>query len=532
MERTKNDVLFSTTQLYLDKLDIANPPDADIIEAQLLELIRFEFELENAVKPRGRHWRIPTELENFMIAEIILRLNHVRRLLWAGTEQDNNYDLVMYQPNGDHVGVYTKDPVLVKNLIRCYNRQISDRAINEVLSILCDRAILCRMADDSDLIAVNNGIFNYTTKQLQPFSPDHVFVSKSGVDYNPLAVSPVIHNELDKTRWDVESWVASLSDDKEIRELLWQVIGAIIRPNISWNRVVCFYSEQGNNGKGTLCALMRNLCGESSCSSIPFADFAREFMLEQLTHISAIITDENDTNDFTKVAASLKAVITADYLTINRKFQKPITIRFRGVMVQCINDLPKFGDRSDSLYRRFLLVPFTKCFTGVERKYIKNDYLNRQDVLEYVLFKVLHMDYNEFSEPEACLKLMAEYKEFNDPIRQFLGETLDALVWDLVPYPFLYDLYVAWCKRNNPSGSVTKKGQVIKQIKQVLKNDENWSIDIETAISVNAHMNKAEPLIGEYNLTHWTNKDYKGNDNSKIGMPSNLATTYRGMKRR
>ena len=51
-------------------------------------------------------------------------------------------------------------------------------------------------------------------------------------------------------------------------------------------------------------------------------------------------------------------------------------------MVQCLSHCIK--DRSDSFYRIQSFVPFVKSFTGAERKYIKNDYLERKEVLEYV----------------------------------------------------------------------------------------------------------------------------------------------------
>ena len=59
-------------------------------------------------------------------------------------------------------------------------------------------------------------------------------------------------------------------------------------------------------------------------------------------------------------------------------------------MVQCVNEMPRTKDKSESFYRRQIFIPFTKCYTGIERKYIKNDYLNRKDVLEYVLYKILN----------------------------------------------------------------------------------------------------------------------------------------------
>ena len=530
MDKTINAVLRETTLNYLSGLSIITPPSAETVEAELLDRIRTEFDIENSVKEKDRRWRIPKELSNITIARIILKLCYVRRLLWSGDAQDGNYDLVIYQNDGSQQGIYAKDPVIIKSLIRQYNDNISNQGVSEVLSILMEQAPCCSLTTDPDLIAVNNGIFNYKTKSLLPFSPDYVFTSKSAVNYNPMARNPVLCNTEDGTTWDVESWINDLSDDVGVPELLWQTIGAIIRPNVAWDRVVCFYSEQGNNGKGTLCALMRNLCGSSSHASIPFSSFAHEFMLEQLTHISAVIVDENDVNDFTRVAAALKAVITGDYLTINRKHQKAITIQFKGLMVQCINDLPKFGDRSDSLYRRFLLVPFNKCFTGQERKYIKDDYLNRQDVLEYVLFKVLNSDYNLFSEPDVCKNLKDEYKIHNDPIRQFLGDVLDELTWDLVPYQFLYDLYKAWHGRNNPSGSVLGKQTFIKQVRQILLNDAKWNA-LDVPIKVRSHMSSAELLIVKYDLKDWMNNNYKGNDPMLLSQPSNLSSTYRGLNR-
>lgn len=69
-----------------------------------------------------------------------------------------------------------------------------------------------------------------------------------------------------------------------------------------------------------------------------------------------------------------------------------LSFRFRGFMVQCINELPRMKDKSDSFYRRQLFVPFNKSFTGIAREYIKDDYVRRKDVLEYVLHKVLKLD--------------------------------------------------------------------------------------------------------------------------------------------
>src|SRR5699024_12115213 len=115
-----------------------------------------------------------------------------------------------------------------------------------------------------------------------------------------------------------ESWMKELSDDSEIVNLLWEILGAIIRPLVPWNKSAWFYSEKGNNGKGTLCELMRQLCGSGSYASIPLADMGKDFMLEPLTRASAIIVDENDVGTYIDKAANLKAIITNDVIQINK----------------------------------------------------------------------------------------------------------------------------------------------------------------------------------------------------------------------
>ena len=117
---------------------------------------------------------------------------------------------------------------------------------------------------------------------------------------------------------------------------------------------------------------MRNLCGEGSYKSIKLEEMGKEFLLEPLVGASAIIVDENDVGIYIDKAANLKAIVTSDVIQINRKFKQPISFRFRGFMVQCLNEMPRVKDKSDSFFRRQLFIPFTKCFTGAERRYIKH----------------------------------------------------------------------------------------------------------------------------------------------------------------
>lgn len=149
-------------------------------------------------------------------------------------------------------------------------------------------------------------------------------------------------------------------------------------------------------------------------------------------------------------AANLKTLVTHDVLPLNRKFKSQIAYQFFGFMIQCLNEFRRITDKSESLYRRFCFVPFNKSFTGQEKRYIKNDFIARDEVLQYVVRRVLELtpDYYELANPQACQVVMAEFKETNDPIRAFWNEFRDHFAWGILPGEFLYDLYRAWFAQN------------------------------------------------------------------------------------
>ena len=544
MAKTLNEIIRTCTDEYVSQIDVDDPPTPVTAESELVSKVSDMCRAENNIafqiasanaqgaKVSIDKLRAPSKLCASQIAALMLKIYHIVRIKCGGVNSDPSYDLLaIYQTDGDEEGIYTTDEAVFKRLAKQYNYSISSKELADVMEMIGLDAPRVSRTMDRDLIAVNNGIFNYETKELLPFSPDYVFLAKSRVDYIPTAHNVIIHNDDDGTDWDVESWMNELSDDPEIVELLWQILSAIIRPHVRWNKSAWFYSNTGNNGKGTLCELMRSLCGDGSYAAIPLSDFSKDFALEPLTRATAIIVDENDVGGFIDKAANLKAVITNDVIPINRKFKTPISYQFYGFMVQCLNEFPRIRDKSDSFYRRQLFIPFDKCFTGRERKYIKNDYLHRSEVLEYVMYKVLNMNFYTLSEPVSCRNALEEYKDYNDPVRQFLDDMLPELKWDLAPFSFMYDLYKAWFRKNSPNGSLQGKNTFIMDVTNLLQNYPDWTcIGRQTAIRPGHMMDAPEPLIAEYNLEDWKNPNYTGGDINRICTPQ-LKATYNGIRR-
>lgn len=520
-------------------------PDPEDIANSVVYAINNEIALTNACREKGEKLKPVDRMENAQIADCLIKLHHVCVIsLTEGLDEDKSRVLGIYISEDEPKrGLYDISPDAINSLCKRYFYSIKKSDIEEIKSTLMYHAPRVNLCMDPDLIPVNNGIYNYKTQSLIGFDPKFVFTSKCQVDYNAAAKNPLITNS-DGTEWDVESWIQSLTDNlpdgKEVAELIWEILGAMVRHHVPWNKAAFLVSPKGNNGKGTLCELMRSLLGPGAYANIPISNFGKEFLLEPLTHVNAIITDENDVGTYVDSVGNLKAIITGDLIQLNRKYKSPITFRFQGFMVQCLNDYPSFRDKTNSLYRRQLFIPMTKCFTGVERKYIKTDYVHRKDVLEYVLLRVLKMQYYELSEPESCKLKLLEAKEMNDPVLQFMNDVMHELTWDLVPYTFLYDLFCAWYKRNVPGKSPQARKTFVPTLKGYLDPESSlfpeWGLyqdggGGDMSVRSKGRMDISEPLILEYDLEDWKNPTYKGNNPNRMCIPC-TKPSYRGIIRK
>ena len=510
---TLNGLMVGVTEAYLRGLDRDNPPPPDQIERELLARVNFAYAAENAKRQGPNKIPLLRTLTLSQVGDILIHVHGVVRLAPGGdANTDRDSDLLGYycpDPDDDNYGLHLTALDDILELARAYHRDLSAAQTASLLAYLRQMTRRVKVQMDRDLIPLRNGVFQYRTKELLPFSPDLVFLAKAAVDWDADAENPVIEMD-DGELWDVESWMADLTEDPEIAQSLWEITGALLRPYVRWNKAAFPYSTRGNNGKGTVVQMWRCLLGPSRTASIPIAALQKDFALEQLTRAMAILVDENPVGTYIDDAANFKTIVTNDVLMINRKNKQMISYKFWGFMVQCLNEFPMMRDKSESLYRRQLFIPFTKCFTGRERTEIKDDYLQRPEVLRYVAKKVLldMDDYYELSEPTASKVLLDEYKLANDPVRAFWDEHKDELTNDFLPGALLVALFKGWSQRRSGDGRgyATTPTKLQRAVEQLAAETGEWvrpSSDPQHQERVSGRLDRHEPLVALYGLEEW-----------------------------
>lgn len=485
-----------------------------------------DVELYNATVVGRLRRKVPESL-NF--DEVSLILAYV--LPWRSIEMATGISLLgVYEYSGDRQGLYTVNTKEQQKIVDFISRTFKTKQIDDVLDKIGRMVPTIKQTSDPNLIIVNNGIYNKTTKELTEFSPDYVYIAKIATNYNPLATLPVITNP-DNTKWDVDSWIKDLAVDDDTNTLLWQVIADFIQAGLTRNKSIWFYSQQGNNGKGTFGQLLKTLVGRNNYASLSVEQFSHEFYKSKMIGVVGVIGDENNADKYIDSVPDFKAAVSGDDVMINRKHEEPINYQFKGSIIQMINGLPKTKDKTDSFYRRLILVPFVKSFTNNgERPYIKNDYINREEVLEYVLHKALEIDFDEFIVPAKSQEALEDYKEINNPVIQFWNEMEDEFAWDLLPTQFLFDLFVGWYKRNNPNGIVMNKRSFMDTLTTHLDGSTIWDNCFKKQVKTVNKMDADEPLITQYNLSNWYNEGYTGTNMQQLRRFTRLQI-YRGLVR-
>lgn len=118
-------------------------------------------------------------------------------------------------------------------------------------------------------------------------------------------------------------------------------------------------------------------------------------------------------------------------------------------------------------------------------------------------------------------------------LRQFVNEMFSEFTWDLVPFSFLYDLYIAWYHKNVGGHEVISKKTFVKNLCAILAQNEEWDAsDTTRKVSPSGRMDRPEPLIADYELKDWMNPMFMSStDVNKKCIPL-LKVSYRGIMRK
>jgi P4 family phage/plasmid primase-like protien len=256
------------------------------------------------------------------------------------------YEDGVYLPLGEDKAARLCEELLMKNA--------STRTVNEIVNKM-RRMLEPRKADDGNAegwVCVENGYLNVFERTLEPQHPGRVFLTRMPVEYNPSAECP-----------RTLAFLRAITDLKTDPDALLEVIGYCLMPHHRFHWMPILLGE-GENGKGTLLALITALLGRDNVSSATLHDLGEnKFAKADLYGKMANICGDLDAADL-KVTGPLKGLTGGDQIRAERKGQHPFTFVNRAKIIASCNRIPYTKDDTRGFTRRPRVFLFPNTFSG------------------------------------------------------------------------------------------------------------------------------------------------------------------------
>ncbi len=304
-------------------------------------------------------------------------------------------------------------------------------AVREFLNSVC--YVRPELINPRDFLNLQNGVLHLASGELLPHSPDRFITVQVRTRFDPMATCPL--------------WMKTLEQilpEPGARLLLAQYVGYSLTSDNSYHKGLIMLGD-GANGKSVIQQVWEAV-GTENCSALYLSDFKERFRLvelqDRLVNFSAEVEAKGLVDD-----ARIKAVISGDGVTVERKNQPVFKIAPTCKIVVSCNSLPPTADRTHGYFRRWLIIPFTQTFEAAKRDRGRANRIIQTElsgVLNWAIsgYKSL-LKAGEFTETESSLEALQEYRRQSNPAIDFMEENVSVFEGDH-PTILLQDAYRAY----------------------------------------------------------------------------------------
>lgn len=390
-------------------------------------------------------------------------------------------------------GIYTDEEAYFFKFISCVENTLSESQARTVIFHLKNEAPIKKRYTGDNYACVGNGLFNFNTKELEPYRPDVVFTSKIATDYKEFDSEP------SRDGWTFSAMLKEWANgDDELESVLWQIIRASVQLKNREQFVLFRDSGTGRTGKGTAQEFISSLVGKSNVLPLTMKELTKDHQTEGIEKAQVIIGDDNDAKAFLDEPRVIKSLATGDPININPKKMKRYSFQGTPLIIQSINGHLKTSDMSNAFKRRMLIVPFIRSYKGSKgNPKIKNEYAHDEEILQYILYEALQLeDFTLFIQPEISKKILHEFTLENDVVADFYENVFKQFQSARLRVDFVYNYFVRW------AGSVGKPSKVsqrmfVSRLNEFVADSDEWEHTGQTALQVLDYFLEEDNLVDD-----------------------------------
>ncbi len=294
----------------------------------------------------------------------------------------------------------------------------------EFVKVHPDIAVVADMLDrDPWLLACPNGTLDLRTATLRAAAPADLLTRSTRVPFDAACAT---------VRWD-RFLREVMRDSVALTAFLRRLAGYCLTGLVS-EQVAVFCYGSGSNGKSTFLEVLGEVFGDyahvakSSALLLERRDDGGSASPALMDLMGRRLVTVSEVNEGRKLDEAAVKSLTGDAaLTARPLYGAQVTFPVTFKIVSAVNHYPQIRGTDDAIWRRIVLVPFTRTFADGEKDLRLKDALRAElpGILAWAVAGCLEWQRDGLSQPSEVRAAVATYRSESDVVGQWLEERCD-----------------------------------------------------------------------------------------------------------
>ncbi len=258
------------------------------------------------------------------------------------------------------------------------------------------------------------------------------------------------------------TWTRLLQEiqpDPEVRRHLAEWVGYNLCHDTSLQKFMILLGD-GANGKSAFCCGMRAIVGAQNTSALSLEAFDPKRTFPLASTIGKTANISQDMAEIDRAGEGiLKAFVEGSPIQVERKFGHPFQLKPTARLTFATNNLPRFRDRTDGLWRRVMIVPFPVRFLDESKQdkrladpHFWETSVELPGMFLWALAGLKRLrERGHFLEPSVCAEAKQTYRCESNPAQMYLLEHCECIGGATIS---THELYVRYSDEIRAGGHV------------------------------------------------------------------------------
>jgi len=342
-------------------------------------------------------------------------------------------------------GMYVLGEEIIKKDIRDLLQELcSASSVKEVIETIKDLSPIDReeFTTEKHLLNLENGVLDVRTKELMGHSPEHLFLTKIPVIFNPEAECPAI-----------KKYLSDVLDDDQIT-IVKEWAGYALYPEYFIKKAIIFVGD-GDTGKTTLINLLHTFYGEKNVSGVSLQKISIDkFSCAHLYKRYINLYDDLSFKDISDNGA-FKIATGGGIITGEKKFGDQFQFKNYAKLTFACNKIPDVKDADDEAYfNRWIVIQFNYVVDEKDKDKQLIHKMTTTEELSGFLNLALEglgtlLKNERFSYNKSADEIKAEMLQSGSSIGKFAFSSLESAENNWITKDDMYRAFIQYTQQNN-----------------------------------------------------------------------------------